>query len=296
MRKNGKSAVAAARGTPRRRPGTAPEGPESREFRELFTALGSATEALRQSHDELLGRVKELERELAQKNRALERKHRLEALGTIAAGVAHEIRNPLGSLALYADLLDQEIADRDRARGLLGRMRHGVTHLSTIVNDLLTFTEPGRAQAVPYDPVAVLEDSLALVAADCCAGTRIVRELPAAGRSAVGDPDWLRRIFVNLLRNAAQAMPAGGTLTVAMGYGEQIAVTIRDTGPGIAPEDLEKVFLPFWGKRHGGTGLGLPMVHSLIERHQGSIELSNNPSGGLEATVLVPWMLANDGE
>jgi signal transduction histidine kinase len=91
-------------------------------------------------------------------------------------------------------------------------------------------------------------------------------------------------------------MPDGGDLSVNLSYVDAVVVRIRDTGPGILPEDLEKVFLPFWGKREGGTGLGLSIVHSLVERHQGAIELANHPDGGLEATVSVPWELKNEAE
>ena len=104
-----------------------PEASDSADFQELFSALGSATEALRSSHDELLQRVNDLERELAQKNRALERKHRLEALGKIAAGVAHEIRNPLGSLLLYLDLLEGRLPEDQEAKAILDHMRTGVS-------------------------------------------------------------------------------------------------------------------------------------------------------------------------
>jgi signal transduction histidine kinase len=270
--------------------------PESKELGELFSALGNATEALRQSHDELLTRVNDLEEELAQKNRALERKHRLEALGRIAAGVAHEIRNPLGSLSLYIDLLENEGAPSERACELLDRMRRSIGLLSSTVNDTLTFTEPGKAHAVPYDPPAILEEAIALALADRNGAITVCREFPPEARRAVGDPDWLGRIFLNLLRNACQAMRDGGRLTVRVAYGAQITVTIGDTGPGIDPEDLDKVFLPFWGKREGGTGLGLSIVHTLVERHQGQIELANGSDGGLEVSVTLPWELKTDSE
>ncbi len=272
------------------------EAPDPADLSELFSALGFATDALRKSHDELLNRVKDLERELDQKNRALERKHRLEALGKIAAGVAHEIRNPLGSFSLYVDLLENELPTTRRAEEIFDRMRRGVTLLSNTVNDILTFTEPGTAHTVTYDPAGLLREALSLTACETNGRITCVTEFPEERRQASGDPDWLRRIFVNILLNACQAMPEGGRLSVSLSYEDVIFVRIGDTGPGIAPDDLEKVFLPFWGKRDGGTGLGLSIVHSLVERHQGAIELANRPEGGLEATVTVPWELKNEAE
>ena len=275
------------------------QGPGTAELQEWFSALSSVTDRLRESHEKLHHRVNELEDELAQKNRALERKHRLEALGKIAAGVAHEIRNPLGSLTLYVDLIEsfveQEVVENDRGVGICQRMRKAVQHLSTTVNDTLTFTEPGRATIEPYDPVGVVEESLALATAQA-AGVEVIRGFPEARRTAHGDPDWLRRILLNLLGNACQAMPEGGRLTVTVAYDRTIAVRIRDTGPGIPPENLERVFDPFWTQREGGTGLGLSIVHSLVERLEGHIELANRPEGGLEATLHLPWNVTDQGE
>jgi len=263
---------------------------DGEEFRELFEALSTATEALKRSHDELLARVAELEAELARKNRALERKHRLEALGKLAAGVAHEIRNPLGSLSLYLDLLESEVEGRREALALIERMRQAVEHLSNTVTDILTFTEPGEARAVTYTPSEVLEEALALATAQLNGSVRVERSCPPQERTAVGDPDWIRRVLLNLIRNACEAMPQGGILQAAVRYEpEHVVFTIRDSGSGIPEEDIDKVFLPFWGKREGGTGMGLSIVHSLVERHGGSVELANHPEGGLQATVRLPW-------
>jgi signal transduction histidine kinase len=269
--------------------------PSPSDLGELFSALGSATDALRQSHVELGTRVKFLERQIAAKDRALERKRRLEALGKIAAGVAHEIRNPLGSLSLYLDLLEQEVGDKARGRELVGSMRKGVALLSTTVNDILTFTEPGRAHPAPCDITDLLEEAIALARGGNFDAVAVVRAYPRVRREARVDADWVRRIFLNIVKNAYQTMPEGGALHVRVKYGSNITVRIRDTGPGIPAESLDKAFLPFWSMRDGGTGLGLSIVHSLVERHQGKIELSNYPEGGLEAKIILPWELNDDG-
>ncbi len=269
--------------------------PTPSDLEEFFSALGSATEALRQSHVELGTRVKFLERQIAAKDRALERKRRLEALGKIAAGVAHEIRNPLGSLSLYLDLLEQEVGDKARGRELIGSMRKGVALLSTTVNDILTFTEPGRAHPIACSITALLDETIALARGENFDAVAVVRSYPKVVREARVDADWVRRIFLNIVRNAYQAMPEGGTLHVTVKYGSAVTVRIRDTGPGIPAESLDKAFLPFWSMRDGGTGLGLSIVHSLLERHQGKIELANHAEGGLEAKIVLPWELNDDG-
>lgn len=264
------------------------EMPAAEDLKELFSALGTATESLKQSHDHLGRRVQDLESELAQKNRALERKDRLEALGKIAAGVAHEIRNPLGSILLYLDLLENVIKDRQKALDHLDRIRKGVSHLSAIVSDILTFTEPGEAQYVPCDIVSLLEESISLATAGRDASLAIQRFFPEKRRTVLVDPDWLRRICLNLIRNACQAMHNRGELTVRFQYGGEVTIVIEDTGPGIPADELEKVFLPFWSRKDNGTGLGLSIVHSLIERLNGRIELKNRKIGGLQSIIYLP--------
>ena len=236
--------------------------PSSTDLEELFSALGSATEALKQSHDQLGTRVKYLERQLVQKDRALERKRRLEALGKIAAGVAHEIRNPLGSLALYVDLLEQEAGQRECVRELIASMRKGVALLSATVNDILTFTEPGRARPADCDIVALLDESAALARGEGSAAVLVARSYPKERRLARADPDWLKRAFLNVIRNAYQAMPRGGELRLGVRYGNAVTVRIRDSGPGIPPDSLEKAFMPFWSLHEGGTGLGSCLLYT----------------------------------
>ena len=267
---------------------------EASEFRELFEDLSKATEALKKSHDELLRRVGELEAELARKNRALERKHRLEALGKLAAGVAHEIRNPLGSLALYLDLLEEQIQGNEEALSLVKQMRRAVDHLSATVKDILNFTEPGEPRKEVYEPCEILEEALALATAELNGSVEIKKSYPPERKKVIGDPDWVRRILLNLVRNACEAMPGGGVLELGIEYEpEGVVLSVRDSGPGIEEEDLDKVFLPFWGKKEGGTGMGLSIVHTLVEKQGGCIELSNRPEGGLEAKVFLPWKVGH---
>lgn len=265
------------------------EMPGAEDLKELFSALAVATDSLKQSHDELGQRVRDLESELDRKNKALERKRRLEALGKIAAGVAHEIRNPLGSIFLYLDLLENGVSGMQSMEDLVDKIRKGVHHLSITVNDILTFTEPGEASLIPCDIGDLLEESIALMTTQANRQLKIMRIVPAGERTIMTDPGWLRRILVNLLQNACHAVKNNGKIRARVSYGKEVLISIQDDGPGISEEDMEKVFLPFWSKCDQGTGLGLSIVHSLVERLQGRIELENGPEGGLNVRIYLPY-------
>ncbi|MBN1421123.1 MAG: hypothetical protein JXP34_20290 [Planctomycetes bacterium] len=260
----------------------------------LFGDFNRLTEALRRSHDELEARVERLQLELAEKNRELERKKRLEALGRIAAGLAHEIRNPLGSVVLYLDLLREEVAGRDRAIELLWKIRKGVDLMDAIVRDVLTFAKPDRIRPETCRLAAVLREAAGLVEAEAQAAGVAVRVEGNGGATVDADRDQLRRVFINLLRNAVEASPPGGTVDAlaesggAEGRDGMVAVSIRDRGPGIPEEDLDKIFLPFWSGKERGTGLGLAIVHTLVEAHGGEILVENRTGGGARVTVLLP--------
>jgi len=228
---------------------------------------------------------------LKELERRLERKDRLEALGEMAAGVAHEIRNPLGGIRLYASLLERELADRPEARRTVGKVISGVDHLNRIVEDLLAFTKEIVPEPRAMDLREVVEQALELAAPKIdSSGARVLRRLPAGRVGVVADPGLLMRVFLNLIINAAEAMPEGGELTVSVrrpAAGET-TVEVADTGPGIAPEKARKIFNPFFSDKPGGTGLGLAIAHRIVEAHGGEISFANRFSGGAIFTVTLP--------
>ncbi len=247
------------------------------EIARLMRTFNQATENLARSYQ----RIGELQREVAEKDRQLSRKTRLEMLGRMAAGLAHEIRNPLGGIQLYAGMLRRDLAgDPDKVR-TLDRILAAVSGLEKLVEDMLTYgrdLEPRRAPA----PLSALVDE----AVDLARGALEERALRVArardGASVEVDAEMIRRVFLNLILNAAQAMEPGGTLAIAA---SGRSVSFSDTGAGISADLLDKLFTPFLTSKAKGTGLGLAIAQKIVEAHGGAIEARNNPDRGATFTV-----------
>src|SRR5262249_29595212 len=218
------------------------------------------------------------------------RQSRLAAMGETAAMLAHEVRNPLGAMELFTGLLLQDLRDRPEALALARQVASGIAALNHLVTNLLEFTRTREARAGVVD-CAALADETVVYAADLCAAHDVTvdrRGLDAAVL-AIADAELLRPVLLNLIRNAVQAMPAGGTLTVrAAAGGEVVRITVADTGPGIARADQEKVFRPFYTTRTQGTGLGLAVARSLVGAMGGRLALESAPGRGAAFTVELP--------
>jgi two-component system, sporulation sensor kinase E len=242
------------------------------ELARLMETFNQATEKLGRSYQTIAG----LQKELAEKDRQLSRKTRLEMLGRLAATLAHEIRNPLGGIQLYASMLRRDLeADAEKSR-TLDRILGAVAGLDRLVEDMLAYgrdVEPERVRR-PLGPI--LDTALDLARGSIEEkSVKVVRE--GTGGEAEVDAAMLQRALLNLVLNAVQAMPPGGTLTAAA---EGRELRIADSGPGIAPEILEKLFTPFVTSKTQGTGLGLAIVHKIVESHGGVVEARNRPEGG----------------
>jgi len=248
------------------------------ELARLMQTFNQATEKLGQSY-RMIG---ELQRQLAEKDRQLSRKTRLEMLGRMAAGLAHEIRNPLGGIQLYASMLRRDLeADPDKVR-TLDRILAAVTGLDKLVEDMLTYGREIEPRKILHPLAAVLEDAIALAALD---GGKVVLVRDFDGGQAALDREMLARVFLNLIRNAVQAMEAGGTLRITA---RGSVVSFEDKGAGIPAEVLDKLFTPFVTSKAKGTGLGLAIAQKIVEAHGGTIEARNNPGGGATFTVRLP--------
>jgi len=247
------------------------------ELARLMQTFNQATEKLGQSYQ----RIGELQRQLAEKDRQLSRKTRLEMLGRMAAGLAHEIRNPLGGIQLYASLLRRDLeGDPEKVR-TLDRILAAVTGLDKLVEDMLTYgreIEP-RKTAQPLEPV--LEDAIGL-ARGALDDKRVALVRDFGSAEATVDREMIARVFLNLILNAAQAMEPGGGLRIAA---HGTTVSFSDTGAGIPAEVIDKLFTPFVTSKAKGTGLGLAIAQKIVEAHGGAIEARNNPGGGATFTV-----------
>ena len=264
------------------------------ELSALLEVTSEATGRLQQSHDRLLAEVLRLSEELEQKNKLLARKTRLEVLGEMAAGVAHEIRNPLGGILLYAGLLERDLVASPGPLRLARAIMRGVQSLEAIVDDLLSFTrgfEPSPRRCSLRD---VAEEALKAAVGELArTDIHVVREYAEPDVPLEGDPELLRRAVLNLVLNAVQAMKKEGVLSVRTGTlhtkGRSACwIEVTDTGPGIAADMLERLFEPYVTNKLGGTGLGLAIARKIVESHRGEIDARNLDTGGACFRATLP--------
>lgn len=231
----------------------------------------------------------------------LRRADKLAALGTLAAGVAHEVKNPLHALGLNLHLLAEELGSTrpslEEVRSYLDILRSEVQRLHRIVENFLRFAKPSIPEVKPLDLNGLVERVLSLVAFEAADhGVTIDIEFDPALETVPGDEGQLAQVFLNLTINALQAMPSGGTLTVITqrrnGWAEAI---VKDTGEGIKQEVLPHVFDPYFTTRPGGVGLGLAVVHRIVEGHHGTIDVESEAGKGTMMIVRLP-LISPGGE
>jgi len=228
--------------------------------------------------------------------RALARQERLAALGHLAAGVAHEVRNPLNAVGIGIQRLQGEfspVEGEEEFRRLCTLMRGEVARLNTIVQD---FLQLARAPALQPEPVAVavlLSEVVSLMEGEASAhAVHLTLRVPEGLPSLVADRQQLKQALINLLLNAIQAAPAGGSVQVtAEAERETLWLAIIDSGSGIAPELMDRIFDPYFTTKPDGTGLGLPIALRIIQAHGGTLDISSAPGRGATATIHLPWAL-----
>jgi len=278
---------------------------------ELLGAFNEVTSRLQETHDTLRAEVARLEAQLHDANEQLRRSERLAALGEMAAGIAHEVRNPLGSIRLYAEMLQQDLADRPAQRDIARKIGGAVRGLDAVVGDVLTFARPMAPRAEEATATDLFDAAL-----DCCRSeierTGVVIEREPADREGIElrcDPSLVRQALVNLIRNALEAIEQrsaeqpGHAGRVWLGAAKRrvrsgagaggranamIALSVRDNGPGIPEDVVARIFNPFFTTRAAGTGLGLAIVNRIADAHGGRVGVTNHPQGGAAIELLLP--------
>lgn len=230
-----------------------------------------------------------------EREQRLLRSERLATAGRIAAHITHEIRNPLSSISLNTELLEEEFSGASEqaveALGLCQAIRKEVDRLTDFTEEYLRFSRLPRPNLQPEDLHEILTDLLSFTGSELKdRGVQVRQDLSAPDASVQVDENQLRRALLNLLRNAGEAMSAsGGTLEVATrSAGDQLEVRISDTGAGIEPEALPKIFEPFFSTKEAGTGLGLALTQQIIQEHGGSIEVESTVGVGTVFVVRLP--------
>ncbi|MHC5026819.1 MAG: sensor histidine kinase [Planctomycetota bacterium] len=269
-----------------------------------MSSLNSTAESLMQTHSVLHDRVEELQRELAEANARLRRSRALAALGEMAAGIAHEIRNPLGSIRLYVQMLAEDVAGQPDQSALCEKVNGAVTAMDSIVRDVLAFARDTTIRCEPVRTDVLFERALT-----SCEGiittSGVDVEMAGIGVDRFeADESLLVQAVVNVLANAIEAMasePEAATSRCVHLYAARrpvrcpggkravrVVLGVGDRGPGLTAEARERMFNPFFTTRASGTGLGLAIVHRIVDAHGGHIEVQDREGGGALVELCLP--------
>jgi signal transduction histidine kinase len=261
-------------------------GELARGFNAMVASLDSTQRELRESHE-----------------KQIQQADKLASIGELASGIAHEIRNPLAGIGAAVEVLAENHNGNGQYAEVAGEIHQQIGRLNRTLHDLLDFARPREPEIAPCDVQEIIKPMLALVRPDAQKHrVQIVEEFAADLPPISADAQQLQQAILNVLLNAVQAMPDGGTLTVSTEAVEGgrlkpvlqtvrstsfslIRIRIRDTGVGIAPEDLGRIFSPFYTTKHRGTGLGLSITRTIIEKHRGSIAVESEPGRGTTFTM-----------
>lgn len=295
------------------------ELPEPQAFAALLAEYDRALDAAQRALGALNSKVAILSEEIEHKNRLLARQERLAALGEMAAGVAHEIRNPLGGISLYLEMLSNDVKGNPPAAALCGKISNAVGRLNHTVEAILGFTRQLDPQVSRVESRWLVEEALGLAKPVLDSGALTTRvDIDHAVPSFDADPQLLHQLLLNLIRNAAEASPkgssveigiravvgrdserrrvadvnvntgSGGALIVGDGGHGFVEISVRDYGAGIEDGVKGKLFTPFASTKKGGTGLGLAFCQRIAEAHRGTISGDNHEHGGAVFRVMLP--------
>jgi len=238
--------------------------------------------------------VEQLERNRAEiedlHRREMSRAEHLATLGELAAGLAHEIRNPLAGIAGVVDVMGKKLPADSASRAVLADVQNEIVHIQNILNDLLSYARPRPPTFHPANLNTTIEQAVHLARQQV--RTRPVRVLftpNASLPSVVHDPALIQQVVLNLLLNGIQAIPREGTVEVNLTQEDsQALICVKDNGRGIPPEALPKIFKPFFTTRKEGTGLGLSLANGIVQSHGGTIEARSTPGQGTQFRIHLP--------
>ncbi|BDV01616.1 sensor protein ZraS [Thermodesulfomicrobium sp. WS] len=220
---------------------------------------------------------------------AMARQAQLALVGSLAAGVAHEIRNPLSSIKGFATYFAGLFAEDSREAAMARLVVHEVGRMDRSISELLDLARPFRLVRAKQEVATLCHDAARLVAPECASQGIAVEVRVPSGIIVFWDADRIRQALLNLLLNAIHAMPDGGSLTLsARGGREGVEILVEDTGHGIAPEHLERIFDPYFTTRGTGTGLGLAITRRIVEAHGGRIEVQSRLGVGTTVRLVIP--------
>lgn len=284
------------------------------ELAELVEAFNDAAAGLQRAHESLQSEVRRLENELRDTKQQLERASRLASLGEMAAGIAHEVRNPLGSIKLYASVLVADLADRPSECGIARKIAGAVDRLNAVVGDVLTFSRQVRVSPARVSVASLFEEAIE-ACRGCITPGLVIERMESESDSVWCDSNLVHQALVNVIRNAMEAMSEHGVSCPKLVFdaavrrvltrgGEResmVALVIRDNGPGVPHGVMDRIFNPFFTTRETGTGLGLAIVHRIMDAHAGRVTIRNlsqsnetNSPGAVAAGACVELLFPGD--
>jgi signal transduction histidine kinase len=221
---------------------------------------------------------------------------KLAALGRLSAGIAHEVKNPLNATMIHLELLKMKVADRPPALEHVAIITTQMRRLDEVVQGFLKFTRPEDLQLRPVQVSRLIEELMPVISAEAIKhGIDVRLEFPADLPPARADSGMLQQAFLNLALNACQAMPSGGRLRIgaSRSSNRQIVVVFEDTGVGIAPENLARIFDLYFTTKEQGSGIGLSLVYRTVQLHDGEIEVQSVPGRGTTFRIKLPEAVAD---
>ena len=256
----------------------------------LVCFAGLLTVFLLQAYRSSQSEIKELKQEVL-------RSQRLAAIGRLAAGVAHEIRNPLSSIKGFATYFKERYKDDKEDQEIAGIMIQEVERLNRVIGQLLEFSRPLVVQPKPVSVGELFDKSLMMIEEDARRkGIKVIKSVPPPSEQIIIDGDRLKQVLLNLYLNAIEAMAEGGELRVAARVeDEMLQIQVADNGRGIDPDEIGAIFDPYYTTKSSGTGLGLAIVHKIIEACDGQISVQSEVGSGTEFSLRIPVNHQGDG-
>lgn len=252
---------------------------------------------LGQQFNEMIRQLEENRAEIERLHqREMARAEHLATIGELAAGLAHEIRNPLAGIAGVVEVMGRELPPESSSRAVLPEVHSEIQHIQAILNDLLVYARPRPPEFHPADLNATVEQAVFLARQQVrTKPIEITLEPEKRLPGILHDPVQVQQVILNLLLNGIQAISNQGNIEVALRQEREYAVVrIRDNGKGISRESLPRIFKPFFTTRKEGTGLGLPLARGIVESHKGRIEVTSEPGRGTQFEVWLPILRAKD--
>jgi len=239
-----------------------------------------------------------IHRDMVLKDRQIMQSEKLASLGQLAAGIAHEIRNPLGIISGSAQTLLKQ-GDPETQQEMAQYIVEESERINSMINNFLSFARPKEPRLQSCNLVNLLSRTLQLIAPQARSrDVDIVQEIPDEPIQTWIDPEQIQQALMNIALNALEAMPQGGVCSVALSKNgkDRVIIRLSDTGPGIAQKNLSRIFDPFFTTKDRGTGLGLSIAHTIVENHGGSISVSTGPERGVTFIINLPYQSGHGHE